>query len=215
MPVARAAPPATPLYRVARAPDPLAWPDWRYIGGSRFDDPRNQFRVLYLAERRVGCFVESLAGFRLDVDLLARIARVSGASGGLPAPLVPRDWYASRRVGRLQISPGQQWLDLRAPETLQALRAELADALVRLHLPDMDVGATRGPSRALTREIARWAYDRGFRGLAYRSRFGDQIECWAVFEGASISPIRPDETILPDDPDLQAAAHLFGLTIET
>lgn len=215
MPVALATPPAPPLYRVARAPDPLAWPDRRYIGGSRFDDPRNQFRVLYLAEQRVGCFVESLAGFRLDIDLLARLFGVSGAAGPLPVPVVPRDWYTSRRVGRLDVGLGQRWLDLRASETLQALRAELADALVRLRLPDMDVSAMRGPSRALTREIARWAYDRGFQGLVYRSRFGDQIECWTIFEGATIAPIRPDETIPPDDPDMQAAARLFGLDIET
>jgi hypothetical protein len=77
MPFALATPPANPLYRVARAPDPLAWPDRRFIGGSRFDDPDHHFRVLYLAERRVGCFIESLAGLRPDLDLLARLASVA------------------------------------------------------------------------------------------------------------------------------------------
>lgn len=169
MPVALASPPSDPLYRVARPPDPLAWPDRRYIGGSRFDDPLSQFRVLYLAERRSGCFVESLASFRPDVHLLAQLRMVAGAPGPLPGAVVPADWYSRRLVGCLRVEPGQRWLDLRSPVTLQALRTELADVLVRLGLPDLDVSAARGPSRELTREIARWAFEQGMQGLAYRS----------------------------------------------
>ena len=153
MPVALATPPNGPLYRVARPPDPLAWPDRRFIGGSRFDDPHDQFRVLYLAEQRRGCFVEILAGFRPDLQLLARLQRVRGASGSVPPAVVPADWYSRRVVGQLRLEGGQRWLDLREPETLQALRAELVDSLVALGLPDFDVSAARGPSRELTRQI--------------------------------------------------------------
>jgi hypothetical protein len=214
MPVALATTPTGLLYRVARAPDPLAWPDRRFIGGSRFDDPHDQFRVLYLAEQRLGCFIESLAGFRLDIRLLARLTRVTGAAGLLPDPIVPADWYKRRSVGRLSLLPGQRWLDLRAPETLQSLRVELASTLVCLGLPDFDVSAARGPSRELTRQIARWAYEHDFQGIAYSSRFADYLDCWAVFEGASITPVGPSEAIAPDDSDLTAAAFFFGLTIE-
>lgn len=214
MPVALATPPNDPLYRVARPPNPLAWPDRRFIGGSRFDDPLNQFRVLYVAERRLGCFIESLAGFRPDIQLLARLRSVTGVSGPLPRAVVPKDWYTRRFVGRLRVEPGQRWLDLRAPETLQALRTELADALVRLGLPDFDVSAARGPSRMLTRQIARWAFEQGFRGVAYRSRFADDIDCWAIFEGANVAAVGPPEPISSDDADMAAAAELFSLTVE-
>lgn len=53
--------PAGPLYRIGWPPDPLAWPDRRFIGRNRFDDPDGKFRVLYLAEQRLTCFAELLA----------------------------------------------------------------------------------------------------------------------------------------------------------
>ena len=93
MPVALATPPTGLLYRVAHAPDPLAWPDRPFIGGSRFDDPLDQFRVLYLAEQRLGCFIEGLARFRPDVKLLTLLASVTGPTGSLPTPAVPAGWY--------------------------------------------------------------------------------------------------------------------------
>lgn len=51
--------PEGPLYRVARAPDQWAWPDWSYAGtdgtfGNRFDDPDGSYRVLYASSTRVG-----------------------------------------------------------------------------------------------------------------------------------------------------------------
>jgi hypothetical protein len=214
MPVALATPPTSSLYRIARPPDPLAWPDRRFIGGSRFDDPLNQFRVLYLAEQRRGCFVEILAGFRPDVHLLARLRHVSGVSWPGPPAVIPADWYTRRLIGRLRLEPGQRWLDLRAPETLQTLRSEMADSLVRLGLPDLDVSTARGPSRDLTRQIARWAFEHGCQGVAYRSRFADDVECWAIFEGARFTAIGPPEPIRADDPDMAAVAALFSLAIE-
>jgi hypothetical protein len=147
MPVALAAPPSGPLYRVARSPDPLDWPDRRYIGGGRFDDPQGAFRVLYLAEQRVGCFVEILAGFRRDLQLLARLQAVTGATMPIPPAVVPRDWCRRRSIGSLTLGPGQEWLDLRAPGTLQALRTEMADKLVALGLPDFDAAA--GPPQPI------------------------------------------------------------------
>ena len=53
--------PAGPLYRIGWPPDPLAWPDWRFVGHNRFDDPERSYRVLYLAEQRSACFAELLA----------------------------------------------------------------------------------------------------------------------------------------------------------
>src|SRR2546423_12821017 len=141
MPVVLATAPDSPLFRVGRAPHALAWPDWRFVGGGRFDDPNGEFRVLYLAEQRVTCFVELLAGFRLDVELLASLAVITGPPEPPPTPLVPVDWYTRRLVGRLVLTAGQRWLDLRAPETLQVLRARLSPILVRLGVPDLDVSA--------------------------------------------------------------------------
>ena len=40
------------VFRLARKPDPWAWPEWAYSAadgtfGNRYDDPRGTYRVLY------------------------------------------------------------------------------------------------------------------------------------------------------------------------
>jgi hypothetical protein len=111
------------------------------------------------------------------------------------------------------LGSGQRWLDLRAFETREVLRVELAPKLVELGLGDLDVSGMRGPSRELTQAIARFAYERGFAGLAYRSRFDDSLDCWAVFEGAELEPIGVLEPLTVEDPDLVRAAAIFGLRV--
>ena len=59
------------IYRLGRKPDPWAPPDWASAGpdgtfGNRFDDPDATYRVLYASLQRLGCFVETLARFRID-----------------------------------------------------------------------------------------------------------------------------------------------------
>jgi len=58
--------PDGPLYRLAREPDPWAWPAWSHAGpdgtfGNRWDDPDGSYRVLYASSQRLGAFVETLA----------------------------------------------------------------------------------------------------------------------------------------------------------
>jgi len=198
--------PAGTLYRVGHCPDPLAWPDWRYVGDQRFDDPLRLFRVLYLAEQRLACFVEGLAPLRLPLDRLA-------AGGPRPLGRVPQDWIDRRCAGKVRVPPGQRWLDLRRLETAEALRTELAPLLRQLGLPDLDVSILRGPSRPLTRAVGRWAYDAGFQGVAYRSRFDDALDCWAIFEGAAFERVGSSERLTRNDGDLRAAAALLGLAV--
>lgn len=98
-------------------------------------------------------------------------------------------------------------------ETREALRAELAETLVRLGLPVLDVSGVRGPSRALTQALARWAHEHGYNGIAYSSRFDDALDCWAIFEGARFEPAGEPEPIGRDDRDLLTAAERFGLIV--
>jgi hypothetical protein len=212
-PARPAAAPRGPLHRVGRRPDPLAWPPWDAVGGGRFDDPARRFRVLYAAVRRRGAFVESLAPFRPALALLARLREVTGAAEPVREARVPADWHRRRAVGRLRLAPGQRWLDLRAAATREALRRELAEELLRLGLADLDLSGVAGPSRALTQAIAGWAHEHGYAGLAYPSRIDQRLTCWAVFEGARFEPVGETEPITPDDPDLRAAARLFGLAV--
>src|SRR5437667_12644959 len=73
--------PGGPLYRLGRYPDPWAWPDWSYAApdgtfGNRYDDPQASYRVLYASSERVGAFLETLARFRPDLEVLAELDQI-------------------------------------------------------------------------------------------------------------------------------------------
>lgn len=212
-PVRRARAPRTALFRIGRRPDPLAWPPWEYVGSGRFDDPAGEFRVLYATAQRRTAFLETLAHFRPSLDVLAALRAVENTREPLPAPRVPAEWYRARAVGRLRLVTRQQWLDLRSLETREALRYELAQTLLDLGLEDLDLSGGAGPKRQLTQAVARWAYERKYRGLAYSSRFDATLTCWAIFEGAAFEPFGLPEPILPDDPDLVSVARSFGIAV--
>lgn len=211
-PVRHARTPRGVLYRIGRLPDPLAWPPWEVVGSGRFDDPRREFRVLYAAAQRRGAFVETMAPFRPSVEALAGM-RLADGEEQRPGGIVPADWYQRRAVARLRLLPRQRWLDLRAPETREELRAELAATLMTLGLSDLDLSRALGPQRTLTQAIARWAYDHGYAGLAYASRLDSALTLWALFERAAFEPVGLPEPITADDFDLVATARLFGLLV--
>ena len=207
--------PSGVLYRLGRAPDPLAWAPWRFVGAGRFDDPLGRFRVLYTAQQRRACFVEALAPLRLSLQVLAAeqaVAHVGEPLPGAPATLPPH-WLRTRAIGRLRVQSSQHWLDLRALDTREALRAELAPVILRLGLPDLDISAVSGPSRALTQAIARWAHEHEYQGIVYSSRFDRSFDCWAIFEGAIYTPDGPPAPLTRDDQDLRAVAAIFGLAL--
>ena len=93
------------------------------------------------------------------------------------------------------------------------LRTELADLLLRLGLADFDVSGVRGPSRDLTQSIARWGFERGYAGIACRSRLADDLDCWAIFEGDHWEAVGRPLPIRRDNPALRTAVRLLGLTL--
>ena len=106
--------------------------------------------------------------------------------------------------------------------TLGHLREAMATDLVELGLRDLDLSVVTGPQRTLTQRIARYVYEQvdrdgmpRFAGIRYLSRFGDAQECWAVFDTRmAMRGTVIEQSILPNDPDLLAVAHAFGLTVE-
>ena len=103
-----AAAPDRPLHRVGRMPHAWTWPDWSHAGpdgtfGSRFDDPRGEYRVLYASSARRGAYVEVLARFRADPAVEAGLAEIEAESGededGPQPGQLPRDWLESHAVG--------------------------------------------------------------------------------------------------------------------
>src|SRR5262245_49875077 len=136
MPI-RLAPDPELLYRLGRAPDPLAWPPRVFVGGGRFDHPRGEFLVLYAAVQRRGVFLETLDSFRPAIaDLIAAESLPPGDPDDLlPGTSAIPDSYFGKLIGQFRVAPGQRWLDLRSPETQQALRTEIADTLMSLGYP--------------------------------------------------------------------------------
>lgn len=183
-PVRAATAPRGALYRLGWLPDPLAWPPWDQIGDGRFDDPQREFRVLYAAVQRRGAFIETLARVRPSLEYLAVAKAVTGGDEPPARPIVPAHWYRRRGIGALRLGAHQRWLDLRAPATRETLRVEKARTLLDLGLSDLDLAGVIGPTRSLTQGIARWAYEHGYAGLAYWSRFDERLTLWAFFEGA-------------------------------
>ena len=96
--------PAGPVFRLARAPEPWAWPDWSQAGqdgtfGNRWDDPLGSYRVLYPSTTRFGTLIETLAPFRPDLEVVAGLHEVEGGEEAVAAGTVPREWFAHRLMG--------------------------------------------------------------------------------------------------------------------
>ena len=222
------------LYRVGRAADPWAWPDWAYADGTfdhRWDDANGRYRVLYASSQRLGCFLETLVDFRPDPGILAEYALQEAdtrASGTTATPgVVPRDWFHRRVITRGVMTEACGWFVVVGDaETLSELRTALAARVVHYGLRDLDAATIRlSTPRAFTQEISSYIATqrdengRPYAGIYYCSRLDDGVENWAVFEQQSMGGRSPVFGIATDpidsqDGDLQRALALLGLRLE-
>ncbi len=228
--VATATAPLSSVYRVGRAPRPLAPPSWAYVAadgtfGNRFDDPsgrrgippEDRFRMLYLSTTSASAFGETLARRRPDLESLARAGIVAA-----PRPFVPASWRQVRRLGATVLTTPLPFVDVAAAATLAVLRPALAAVALDVGLSDIDLSAVTGPHRLMTQEAARYIYERRdvagmplYAGVRYLSRLNPNWECWAVFvDRLRHRVVRGGATIDVDDPGLYEAAALLGLGIE-
>jgi hypothetical protein len=223
--------PNGPLHRVGRRPDAWALAPWTYAGpdntfGNRFDDPEGEYRVLYAAGQRRGAFLETLARFRVDLQLVAELGAIAGdedddAFPTLPSGTVPSDWLVTRCIGTASAS-SLAFVDVAHSSSLAHLRERLAARMVHYGLDDLDAGDIRRRTpRALTQEISRYVFEHGeapdgepAAGLRYLSRLGDELDNWAIFEGHELDEIiDADEAIDSDDPDFAAALETLDLRL--
>jgi hypothetical protein len=201
--------PRTILHRLGRLPDPLQWPPVENAGSGRFDDPARRFRVLYAARQRAACFAEALAAFRPSLELLAETGDPADIAGAVSA-----GFLRARGTATFHLLRGR-WLDVRRLVTLEALRAALGSTVHEFGLADIDLGGVCGPRRAFTQSVAAWAYEHGYNGIVYASRFGASFECWAIFDNARIEPAGAATPLSLDDRDLLAVASVFALHLPT
>lgn len=231
MAVAVVAAPDEGVWRVGRAPDPLATvaplsPSWldNPSTGNRFDSPTGSYGVLYFASTLDGCYGETLARFRPDPRMRQLVEREWEEHGFMRVGDVPADWRQRRIAVHATFPPedrfphGIHFLDVESLETRQVLREGLASLLAFYGYDDLDVPTVRGGDRRITRYIGQWAYDQAtdsgaprFAGIRYLSRLNTEWECWAVFDDAPIVELnrRP---ILPTDEAFVRVARRYGLT---
>jgi hypothetical protein len=202
------------LYRIGRKPDAWQPPDWSRASpdgtfGNRFDDPESFYRVLYASSQRVSCFVETLARFRPDLQLLAELKAIEGEDDFTNPSDITSDWTATRVLG--SATADGNYAEVCGGGWITMLRQKLASDCLALGIIDFDASVLQSASpRRITQLASRVVYEMGLPGIYYRSRYGHNFENWALFE-----PFRLHETasspIASHDPDLLAAAEILGL----
>jgi hypothetical protein len=205
--------PTQSIYRVARRPDAWQLPDWSRAKdgtfGNRFDDPESEYRVLYASSQKVSCFVETLARFRPDLQLMEELRQIEGDDDFLPIGEVPPNWCSNRALGTA--SADGNYADVCGAEWIALLRRKLASECLRIGIPDLDAAALQMPSpRHLTQLVSRIVYDMGLAGVYYRSRYGHDLENWALFEPCRIRKTQT-EAVERNHPSLLEAMRILGL----
>lgn len=216
-------PPRSGIWRIGRAPDPLAlsdavpYEDSRV--GNRFDSALAQFRVRYFATDPEGCFGECLARFRPDPTVLVQIQEDWQGRSFMNPGAIPAEWRQRRLLAHVRIAEDWPFLDVEALETREALRIELAEVLALYGYSDLDIAVIRGSDRRVTRFISQWAWmqetnDRlpRYAGIRYTSRLENAWELWAVFEEVPVDVLAMSP-IGRDDRDLNLVAKQYGLTV--
>ena len=202
------------IYRLGRKPDPWSVPDWASAGpdgtfGNRFDDPEGMYRVLYASSQRLGCFLETLGRFRVDPKLLGELGEIEGEDDYCPLGQVPLEWIEKRMMG--VATAGGECADICSSEWISRLRIGLASQLRRFGLDDFDASVLQMTApRNLTQLVSRVVFSERLAGIYYRSKYGHDVENWALFEPFQIK-VQNSQPIRPNDPDLQRALQRHSL----
>jgi len=225
------------VWRVGFAPDPWDWSDWKYAHddgrfGGRWDDQLGQFRTVYAAESLYACLIELLAKLRPSpgIDEVVMAIPDPDAQAELypehPAGTVDVSWLSRRQAGSVTLAG--RFCFVTHSKNVAALRLHFSPADFGIGDVEFDAALLKdSEARHLTRSVARWLYEQDdpvageplIDGIEFRSRHGDELRAWAIFERAddgSISPLLSDlreVELTPRTPALLAALHLHGLRL--
>jgi RES domain-containing protein len=213
--------PPNVLYRIARRPDPWSWPAWEHCKkANRWDDPSDNYRVLYASSQRLATFIETLARFRKDPVLIAALAEITGEDdGALPPGHVPASWITARTMGTATVDG--RFADVGHSQSLAHLQVAMAARLIHYGIPELDGSVIRESRREFTQEVSLYVFSQAtvsggapaFAGIAYESRLGSEFMNWAIFERPDRDAVREASSTAfgEDDPDLTKALTRFDL----
>jgi hypothetical protein len=159
-----------------------------------------------------------------DLDQIDDPDNLAAHEDEAPPGAIGYDWLSGRQFGRAtQLG---RYCFITHSRTIAALVRAGLFAPHGIAPRDADAAQLKADNRALTRSIARWVYDlrgddRGelVDGIEFRSRLGDEIRMWAVFERSPDEArrhthlIRPQQNapVAPDTPELLEAFSRLGL----
>jgi hypothetical protein len=162
--------------------------------------------------------METIQDYRPALSELARLQETK-ATADIELPhtslgVIPAVYFERKRIATFRLASGSHFLDLRSVETHAALRTILAAELLAAGYGGaFNFGEIIGTDYVVTQRIAGWAFDQGYGGIVYPSAHNHTSSCWSIFDRVEIVPLGAPEIIHRDDPDLLAAAALFGLTL--
>ena len=221
------------VWRVGYRPNPWAWTPWEYAGDNgrfdgRWDDPAGTFRTVYAASDLLSCLLEVLARFRVDPFVSEDLAAIEedpddAAQYPTQAPgTVPLSWLEPRLVGTAILTG--TYCAVTDKESIPTLRSRFLPLALSNGLADLDAGTLRLMApRSVTQQVAGWLYDIHdgarplFDGVQFRSRHGDGLTLWAVFEreddGETSKCLREPRTVALNrgDPAIMEAFRLHRL----
>jgi RES domain len=154
------------LFRVGRRPDVWEWRGWESAGpdgtfGHRWDDPKNNYRVLYTSCDRLGAYLEVLAWFRPDLKILAEYVNIkdndpTAAPTNAPGRLKPL-WRDGRILGRGASDGVQDPLVAGGRSaSLATIHQALAGVALKHGLKDINAEMIRRTApRRFTQEVSR------------------------------------------------------------
>lgn len=175
------------------------------------------YRVLYASSQRLGCFIETLARFRVDLSLVADLALMEKGEDDFTAfGTVRRAWLKGRCIGSASIEG--EYADVYALEWVSHLRAALAEISLKLGMEEIDLSSLeRAEPRLLTQQAGRIAFELGFAGVFYRSRYGHSIRTGQLSRTGrcriDFPFVSPNRRKWLKDPDLLEALRILDLVI--
>ena len=108
-----------------------------------------------------------------------------------------------------------EYADICSSEWISHLRTALAGYLEKFGVDELDASVLQMTApRSLTQSVSRVVFSRRLAGIYYRSKYGHDLENWALFEPFQIK-IENSDSVRADDPDLKRALRLHGLKFMT
>lgn len=216
------------VWHVGFRPDPWAWADRKYATDNgrftgRWDDELGKFRTIYTGDSLYACLVEVLASLRpkrsVD-DLVMAIDDEDSHNARFPdypAGTINYSWLDERAAGHA-LQDGR-YCYVTHSSSVAALRRHFDPSMFGITAADFDTSLLKDSApRVLTRSIARWLFDNvDADGVEFRSRHGDDLRMWAVFERAGDDTTSRHLTerglvsLSPENPELIRALDLHGI----